>query len=58
VAQVQAGLACIQRRASQVTMVLWSPSAAFFTPIRPLTNSNVTVSGAADAIVSNSSTVI
>lgn len=36
-------------------MVPWSPSVAFLTPIRPSMNSNVTVSGAAEAIVSNSS---
>lgn len=39
-------------------MVLWSPSVTCLTPIRPLMNSNVTVSGAAEAIVSNSSTDI
>ncbi len=39
-------------------MAVWSPSVTALAPIRPSMNSNVTVSGAAEAIVSNSSTDI
>ncbi|CAM5369279.1 hypothetical protein STENM327S_01918 [Streptomyces tendae] len=39
-------------------MLLWSPSVTGLTSIRPSMNSNVTGSGAAEAIVSNSSTDI
>lgn len=52
----------MQRLLSHTTMVSWSPSATFLTPIRPLMNSNLTVSSvslaAKAAILSNSSTDI